>query len=100
MFLTTSRNTAGVYAFDIYPLGIRNSMVIDDKMPYVNGSWGLEPYFAGFDPIERAMWPILTEKVFAKYYGNYESIVGGWPTDAALVLTGSGGLDYDLSTID
>lgn len=52
-------------------------VVIDDRLP-VNG--GAPAFARSTDPTE--FWPALLEKAFAKWYGCYENLVGGWVSDA------------------
>jgi hypothetical protein len=39
----------------------------------------------------KGLWPIILEKAIAKYFGSYESIVGGEPSKAVFAFTGAPG---------
>ena len=58
--------------------------VIDDYIPTY--SWG----DAALEDIsdKKGLWPILLEKAFGKFHGNYKAVVGGIPGDAITTMTG------------
>ena len=58
--------------------------VIDDYIPTYK--WG----DAAFEDISdnKGLWPILLEKAFGKFHGNYKAVVGGSPGDAITTMTG------------
>ena len=75
---------AGVYAMNMYTLGVPFTMMIDDQMLML----GDNTIFAGLGK-DGSIWGALVEKAFAKYYGNYERLVGGLMADAVSALNGS-----------
>jgi calpain-15 len=84
-FVTKTLNDEGIYAVKLYSLGVPFTQIVDDYLPIWNG---YQPVFAniGFDD---SLWGALTEKVFAKWYGNYEHTIAGWMKHAVTALNGS-----------
>lgn len=74
----------GMYAMTMYSMGVPFTQIIDDYMPMSGGN----TIFAsiGYDG---SFWAALVEKFFAKWYGNYEHLVGGWMNLAVAALNGS-----------
>ena len=93
IFLTEQRNPYGIYALQMYALGVPVTLTIDDQIPVDNKTH--QTIFAHIRPSEKAIWPTLIEKAFAKYYGNYDRIVAGNPVWAIEVLTGSPGYEIN-----
>ena len=58
----------------MYTLGVPFTQIIDDWLP-MNG--GTNTIFAGLGK-DGSAWGAITEKAFAKRYGNWEHTVGGW----------------------
>ena len=80
---------AGVYAVHFFRDGEERAVIVDDYIPCmrgeVEGSW--TPLFAQARE-GRDVWALLLEKAFAKLYGCYAAIEGGWVDDALMDLTG------------
>ena len=80
----------GVYAVNIYALGIPHTVIIDDYLPFVQNPYterlGLYYAFLGSD---NALWGPLIEKALAKYTGNYWHIEWGIIYEAVSMLNGS-----------
>jgi calpain-15 len=85
LFLTKYLSPNGIYGMQLYSLGVPFTQIVDDYLPIWSG---YQPVFAniGFDG---SVWGALTEKVFAKWYGNYEHTIAGWMKHAVSALNGS-----------
>ena len=79
----------GIYALNMYLLGVPFTMIIDDKMPL--NQWG-NTYFGGLGK-DGSVWGAVIEKAFAKYYGAYEHMIGGFMERAVTALNGSPHID-------
>jgi len=74
----------GIYAMNFYSLGVPYTQIIDDRLP-MNGN---NTIFAGLGK-DGSVWMALVEKFYAKWYGNYQHLVGGWMAYAVSALNGS-----------
>lgn len=90
VFANKSINDPGIYALNIYAMGIPTQITIDGQIPFTR--YG-QPIFAniGYDG---ALWGPLVEKAWAKMNGNYEQIVGGWMKEAVNFLNNSPATTY------
>ena len=79
-------NSAGVYAVDLFIMGIPVTVTVDDYLPFWTGTDSL--VYARPGPDESLWMPIL-EKAAAKLFGNYEILVGGFMGPAIQMLTGA-----------
>ena len=84
-----SRN--GIYALNIYALGMPHTVIIDDYLPFMPHPKNpdihkLSYAFLGTD---NAVWGPLVEKALAKYTGNYWHLDGGLIYDGVSMLNGS-----------
>ena len=80
---------SGIYAMNMYNLGIPFTQIVDDRMPVFHG--GVrdgKPRFAQVSK-DGSFWAMIVEKMFAKLYGNWEHIDGGWTQLAVAALNGS-----------
>ena len=82
MFLNeqSALNAAGIYAINLYALGVPHTIVVDDWLPTkYNNATG--EYSTIFNKVGRdgSLWSVIIEKAFAKYHGNYQHISGGNP---------------------
>jgi hypothetical protein len=74
VFALKEPNDQGIAALNMYLKGKPTIITIDDTIPVdSNGN----PVLALLGDTN-AIWPLLIEKAFAKMYGNFENIVGGW----------------------
>jgi hypothetical protein len=89
VFLTSTVNSAGIFAARVYIKGIPTVVVVDDKLPY-NSTYGWLNFAQQGD--DGSIWGPLMEKVFAKVAGNYEYITAGTSKEAFDSLTGAPGL--------
>ena len=74
----------GIYGVNMYVLGVPMTVYVDDYLPTNSG----KPLFAGFGKDE-SVWGAIVEKAFAKSYGNYQHMVGGWMATGVSRLNGS-----------
>jgi hypothetical protein len=64
-------SSTGIYALQLYTLGVPHTVIIDDWLPLkknYDGSWGTLYAKVGAD---KSLFGPLIEKAFAKYHGNY-----------------------------
>ena len=91
LFLNTGneQSAEGVYAVNLYVLGLPMTIMVDDYLPLTKRSD--DSFSTVFTEIsdDGSLWGPILEKAFAKRYGNYEHIVGGLPTEAVRTLTGA-----------
>jgi hypothetical protein len=79
-------NPHGIYAMNIYSLGVPFTQIVDDRIPVdKNSNW---PKFAKAGK-DLSIWMTLVEKGFGKWYGNYQNLVGGWMAYAVSAVNGS-----------
>ena len=84
-FVTDEISANGIYAVQMYTLGVPFTQIIDDWMPLENGT---NTIFAGLGK-DGSVWGAITEKSFAKRYGNWEHTIGGWMYASVSALNGS-----------
>ena len=92
IFHVESLNSAGVYALDLFVMGIPVTVTVDDYLLFRNYTTnGLR--YAQLGP-DYSLWMPILEKAAAKLYGNYEVMVGGWMGPAIQMLTGAPYFDF------
>ena len=77
-------NKAGIYGVNLYTLGVPHTVIVDDYLPLHSSGKTL---FAAPGE-DHSLWVAVLEKAFAKYYGNYLHIEGGFPEVAIRTLNG------------
>uniref|UniRef100_A0A0G4G111 Calpain catalytic domain-containing protein n=1 Tax=Chromera velia CCMP2878 TaxID=1169474 RepID=A0A0G4G111_9ALVE len=92
LFKTKEFNPEGRYEMQLYDVTKKAwvSFTIDDHIPCEEMKWWMKkgrPRFA--KPVGNELWCMLLEKAFAKFFGNYERLVGGICSVAFQCLTGS-----------
>lgn len=85
VFATKAVDDEGIYAFNVFALGIPQQVSIDGRIPF--NSIG-STIFASIGS-DGSLWGPLVEKAWAKMIGNYEMIIGGQIAEAIAVLAGS-----------
>lgn len=70
-------NDEGAYCVRFFRDGVWEPIVIDDSLPT---GYGGPAFCKSKDGSE--FWPSLLEKAYAKFYGGYEELEGGWISDA------------------
>ena len=87
LFEIKTLNTAGVYALNMYVMGIPGTVSVDDHQAmYSTSSDGT--VFAHRSP-DHGLWNLILEKAAAKLFGNFEMLSGGWMGPAVQAMTGA-----------
>lgn len=86
----------GIYAMNMYSLGVPFTQIVDDWMPIRPSGNTL---YAGLGQ-DGSYWAAIVEKMFAKWYGNWEHLVGGWMNLAVSALNGSPFLNHDHGSLN
>jgi hypothetical protein len=84
IFVSKDLSAKGIYAVQLYTLGIPFTQIVDDWLP-MDGNTTI---FAGVGK-DKSVWAAVLEKAFAKRYGNWEHTVGGWMYASVAALNGS-----------
>lgn len=79
-------NAAGIYAFNLYALGMPITITVDDYLPILDSEEGLSTIGAHLGD-DHSLWMPLLEKAFAKFVGNYYRTEGGLADEALSYLT-------------
>ena len=100
LFVNTPTNAQRIYGLQFYNLGIPYTVVIDDYAAVTKGN-AVNGAFSKLTD-NNGLWPMLLEKAFAKFYGNYDAINGGNFNKAIELMTGYPGESISLSdfTVD
>lgn len=91
LFLTKEFNKEGVYRVRLCSGGFWRTVTIDDFFP-CEPKGG--PIFAGSSDNE--LWVMILEKAYAKLFGSYYLLNGGFVNEAMLDLTGCPTSSYRL----
>uniref|UniRef100_A0A672J9N0 Calpain catalytic domain-containing protein n=1 Tax=Salarias fasciatus TaxID=181472 RepID=A0A672J9N0_SALFA len=78
-----NENYCGIFHFRFWRFGKWVDVVIDDKLPTVNGRL---IFVQSKDPNE--FWPALLQKAYAKVCGSYTDMDAGTPAEAMMDFTG------------
>ncbi|XP_075197539.1 calpain-2 catalytic subunit-like [Anomaloglossus baeobatrachus] len=86
-----TKNYAGIFHFRLWHLGEWVDVVIDDRLPFLDGN-----YLSVQPSCDNEFWPCLLEKAYAKFLGSYENLHWGDPAEAFGNLTGGLTMTFDL----
>ncbi|XP_071404164.1 calpain-13 [Pithys albifrons albifrons] len=84
-------NYAGIFHFRFWQCGDWVDVVIDDRLPFLNGR-----YLSVHPRTSNEFWPSLLEKAYAKLRGSYQNLNGGYLSDALVDLTGGVQVQFSL----
>ena len=70
-------------------------MVIDDYAAVLKGNT-VDGVFEKLTD-NNGLWPMLLEKAFAKFYGNYKTLNGGFVGKAIELMTGAPGFSFNVN---
>jgi len=76
-FMVDDKNSASTYAANLYLLGTPITVVIDDFVPLLKSPTPESNTFYAKVGDDGAVWGLVYEKLFAKFFGNYEAIDAG-----------------------
>ncbi|XP_029972334.1 calpain-1 catalytic subunit-like [Salarias fasciatus] len=88
---TFDNDYCGIWHFRFWRFGIWVDVIIDDKLPTINGQL---IFVHSTDPAE--FWPALLEKAYAKVCGSYSDMNAGTPAEALVDFTGGVHFCIDL----
>ncbi|XP_039573141.1 calpain-13 isoform X2 [Passer montanus] len=82
---------AGIFHFRFWQYGEWVDVVIDDRLPFLNGR-----YLSVHPRTSNEFWPSLLEKAYAKLQGSYQNLNGGYLSDALVDFTGGVQVQFSL----
>ncbi|XP_073527911.1 calpain-13-like [Phyllobates terribilis] len=86
-----TKRYAGIFHFRFWHLGEWMDVVIDDRLPFLDGKYlSLQPSCGN------EFWPCLLEKAYAKFLGSYEKLHMADPAETFVNLTGGLTVTLDL----
>ncbi|MEE6473669.1 hypothetical protein FKM82_010132 [Ascaphus truei] len=88
-----STKYAGIFHFRFWHFGEWVDVVIDDKLPFIDGE-----YLCVQPRSNNEFWPCLLEKAYAKLLGSYQALHWGNPAEAFVNFTGGLAMTFDLKS--
>ncbi|KAM6969006.1 calpain-1 catalytic subunit-like [Tautogolabrus adspersus] len=89
---TFDENYCGLFHFRFWRFGRWVDVIIDDKLPTINGS-----LIFVHSKDQNEFWPALMEKAYAKVCGSYTDMNAGTPAEAMMDFTGGVHMCIQLS---
>jgi len=86
-------NYKGMFHFRFWLYGDWIDVVVDDRLPYWPDGRLL---FCSNKQQPNELWGALLEKAYAKVYGSYEALDGGFTTDALIDMSGGIEESFDI----
>ncbi|KAM4694187.1 calpain-13-like [Discoglossus pictus] len=83
---------AGVFHFRFWQFGEWVDVVVDDRLPFLNGR-----YLSVQPRSNNEFWPSLLEKAYAKLRGSYQNLHWGFISESLVDFTGGVQMDFMLS---
>jgi len=87
LFHSKEVTPTGCYSVWLCDSGEWKNVIIDDYVPCIDNGYEIKPCFSKSKGDD--IWVLLLEKAFAKLYGNYYNIDGGFQSEALYALTGA-----------
>jgi calpain-15 len=90
LFETDTINKAGCYAVNLWINGTKLTVVVDDRFPFDTrkNRWAFSRT-KGNSASRAEIWVLLLEKAWAKVFGSYGRIEGGFSAVSLRGLTGT-----------
>lgn len=85
LFVSREVSPFGCYCINICDEGLWKSIILDDQVPCYSSDG--QPAFSRGNGNE--IWTMMLEKIWAKVYGGYGNIEGGWAREVLNELTGA-----------